>query len=138
MQQSRVDPDNELRATDQLCDLIKRRTIRHAGARHLAGDTVAAYTLEFISPGQQQLKPLALSEHPSERNPMRLRPLLLGSRGRVQQHSVARRTAGKAGSIEPEVWGTLRHVAECQPAQDPVSLDRVQVSVDAMAHIIKK
>jgi hypothetical protein len=88
MQQSRIDPNDELRAADQLCDLIKRCTGRHARARNLACDTLAAETLGLAPPRQHQLKPLALAERPSERDPVRLGLLLLGARSRVQQHGV--------------------------------------------------
>src|SRR5262245_65662207 len=81
---------------------------------------------------------MILAERTPERDPLRLGPFFFSARGRVEQNGIARRASHKPSAIEAEVGSSLRNIAQCQPAQDPVALDRVKTTVDTVAHIVKK
>ena len=88
MRESGVDADHKLCASNELRNLIQRCTIRDAGSWHGCGNEFTSYPLALRSPGQYQLIPLP--KHFAKRDPIRVRPLLFGPCGRVQQKAVAR------------------------------------------------
>ncbi len=55
----------------------------------------------------------------------------------MQQHGIALGRRGKARAVEPEIGRALRRIAERQPAEDAVALDRMQIVTDAMADVVE-
>ena len=74
-------------------------------------------------------------EHP----PVRLRPFLVGARGRVQQHAIGRsRGFGQRRAVEAEIRRTVRRVAQRRAGQRAVSRNRVLFPFHRMAHVIER
>src|SRR4249920_1204490 len=136
MRESGVDADHKLCASNQLCNLIQRCTIGDAGSWHGCGNEFTSYPLALRSPGQYQLIPLP--KHFAKRDPIRVRPLLFGPCGRVQQKAVARCVLSDFRATDSKVGGPMRRIAERQTAQHSIALDSVQISVDAMTDIVKQ
>ena len=92
---------------------VERRAVRHTRARRRRGDPRRALALGLGAERHDQIDagPERRREHP----PVRLRPFLVGARGRVQQHAVGRGgRLGQSRAVEAEVRRAVRRVAQRQ------------------------
>src|SRR5262249_37950692 len=99
VQKTGINADDKSGTGKQLCQPVQWRAGGNAGARHDSLNTFAARTLTLVAPWQHNLDVPA--ERPAKRDPVLLRPLLLRSRGCMQQHDITLRTARVVRELKP-------------------------------------
>lgn len=136
MQETGVNADHKPRAGNKLRNLIKWYPVGNAGAWHSSRNELTPCPLNVRTPRHNQLKPRAKCL--AKRDPVRIGPLLFGSRGCMQQQAVARSVISDPDAIESKIRIALGRVTKGQPTQHSVALDSVQIAVDTVTDIVKR
>ena len=88
MQQAGIDANHERGAGNQPRHPVERRAVGHARARRGRGDPRRTLALGLGAERHHEID--ARAQRRREHPPVRLRPFLVGARGRVQQHAIGR------------------------------------------------